>query len=182
MIKFLIIFLLAPALSNATETKQLKEPRIVKGNTLELKEDVVASIQSYSTTFEALKFENFDKVVTDITTNPMAVINDFNNDGIKDIVIYGIDKSKNKSLIISVLSESKGYETKVLITDEMTEHDTFQNQQYITLANSELLREKNRSGFSLEFFDGSIGESNTYYYSLKRKRFVLLSSGYQTID
>ena len=184
MIKCLIALLLLPALSNATETKQLKEPRILKGKVLELREDVMASLQNYSTTFEALKLENFDKEVIEITGEiPMAVINDFNNDGIKDVVIYGIDKTKNKSAILSVISNDSGsYETKVLISDDLMANDTFENQQYVILANSELLREKNRSGFSLEFYDGSIGESNTYYYSIKRKVFVLLSSPHQRVD
>lgn len=184
MIKYFIVLLLLPALSNADEIKQLKEPRILKGKVLELREDVLTSLLSYSSTFEALKLENFDKEVIEITGEiPMAVINDFNNDGIKDVVLYGIDRTKNKSAILSVISNARGsYETKVLISDDLTENDTFGNQQYVILANSELLREKNRSGFSLEFYDGSIGESNTYYYSIKRKVFLLLSSPNQRID
>lgn len=173
--QIIISFLFVSGVSVAKAN--LTEPKVSRGK-VELGVDISKALKDYNKNFKLLEAKNFSKDIIEMTEElPMAALGDYNGDGVQDVVVYGIDLVGKKAMILAVISEKNIYKVYSVFSGKLEKVDLFRNEQYIVPGNAQALKASKRNSFSIEYYDGMMGSSNTYYFSLKHKKIKLLLHG-----
>lgn len=157
--------------AKAFSQSRLVEPKF-ENQKLVLGEDIKKAMREENSKFKILKPKNFSKSSLKLTDGqPMAVIADYNSDGIKDIALYGVDHSKRKAmvyLLVSSKSEEK-YKAFEVMSEDLNKNIVSENNTY--LSGNQLLKYK-RDVLMVEFFDDSFAGHSAYYFSNSQNQVI----------
>lgn len=150
---------------------------LVEPSAKDLGKDVIKAMVGYSKDFTPLKIENFLSDIREMMESPMLAIADYNGDGIKDVAVLGVNLKIRKTEIIAFISNKKlqkfdpiKVESFDFNPDIMSEGDT-----YLSTAKPAILKASKRAALQIEFFDGTSGMVDSYFYSLSKRKFKILS-------
>lgn len=167
-----IICLSAILFSSAfSYAKELIEPRIAN-NQLVLGPNASGALQAKKQ-FELYDRSNFTETVRDFTSTPMFALGDFNGDGLNDVIVVGLDKTKRKTSILGLISNKK---QKIYTVHLVRDVEYIkENIVYVTTTT------KKESGLSRDIYAveqsyGGANESHPYYFSLKQNKFAPVTS------
>lgn len=160
--------------ASAAESSKLTLPKILSDNTVVLGETVDSKIKTKFPDFTILSLGAFSKSSVEISgQHPMAIVSDFNGDEYRDIVIYGVSKSKNKALILGAISNpaQKTYDIYEIHSHILDKTAIRNNPSYLTVGLKSKLRGAKRDTAQFETFAPGVATALGFYFSTKENKF-----------
>lgn len=181
ILKTNIAILVSSLLSVSVYAQNLEQPKIKSGK-IELGKDIKKAVKAENPKFKIFNLKSFSKTSIDLSNDsPMAVVSDFNADGINDIALYGFDSSTKKALIYMVVSsKEKGqYQAHLVESMDLDKSITSNNDSYLT--ENQLLK-YNRNVLLVEYFGEDYASHTIYYFSIKNNKVIQFDKSDTFID
>lgn len=180
-LKFLKVFLIFSGLclvANAAMAKsKIIEPKI-ENKKIVLGADVIRAIKAQNPKFKILKSKSFAATSIELSDGvPMAVVADFNADGLQDVALYGVDSAKKRTLVYMVVSSAvdQKYHVFEVLNEDLEQNILRNNNSY--LSGNQLLKHK-RDVLLIEYFDEALAGHSVYYFS-NSKNSVIAHRAYE---
>lgn len=173
---FVVLILLLNSIffKNHAFAKKMVLPRIINNNVL-IGETVQKLLVSKVADFKLFETKNFSKEVLDLKlSHPMAIEGDFNNDDLRDIVLYGYSQKNKKIYVIAAVSIKKENSFKLfnLHEDEFSVLLLNKNHMYLNLGKKDLKLGLKRDVIQIETYMDGGGSVDPYYYSMSSKTMI----------
>lgn len=174
--QILTAFLLTGFFAQAAKLDKMTVPNITSDAKVLLGSTIIELLRKEDPSFKILELKNFSKSsIVSGKSSPMAKTFDFNEDGIKDIVVFGHSRQKKLMLVYGFVSDKTARTYKIHILDSYPpEQDSFsKNPYYLNLVSRTLPGDKKVNILQIESQGPGTTSVVPYRYSLKQKDFVV---------